>query len=510
MTSGISGSAGPLLGTLFDAGTAAGLSDRDLVDRFLATGDPGAESAFAGLVERHGPMVLRVCRDVLRDPHDADDAFQATFLILARRAGSIRRLESVGPWLYGVALRVARCARKVAWRRREIERRGVEMRPEGGPGEAERLDAAPILHEEVGRLPERYRAAVVLCYFEGLTHEQAAGQLGWPVGTVRSRLAWARDRLRGKLIRRGLVPSAAFLGASAGSITTSAPVPAALAAAAVGMAMRAGGAGAVPASVAALAGRTLRVMTMTKLKFLATGLVSAGLVASAGVGLVSGRQQAGPQQDEQKTAGTSSNERGQAPRLTTNDPAADPSRDVPATAGGSASGSPRVLFVRLKSALALVQIRRRLHETGQGTFAETLAAQSEVDALQAQLEARGDELRDQIELLKAQLAIREADVTTAEAEIQPAAAKLAFTERLLQKHVISDSEAGLAKQEVAIRTAERDKKQAEAAEVRVRISQATRQLKTVEGLIKEANDLIAKAAPKPVSPGVPAPPPPPR
>ena len=116
MASGTTGPAGQLIETLFDAGTAVGLSDRALVDRFLSTGDSGRDAAFAGLVERHGPMVLRTCRDVLSDPHDADDAFQATFLVLARRAGSIRR-DSIGPWLYGVALRVARCSRRDAGRR---------------------------------------------------------------------------------------------------------------------------------------------------------------------------------------------------------------------------------------------------------------------------------------------------------------------------------------------------------------------------------------------------------
>ncbi len=140
---------------------------------------------------------------------------------------------------------------------------------------------------------------MVLCYFEGLTHEQAAGQLGWPVGTVRSRLARARDTLRSRLVRRGLAPSAGFLAASAAAEGTSAVVPSALAAATVGIAMRAAEAGAVPASVAALVDLTLRVTAMTKLKMIATGLVAAGLVASAGVGLVSGRQEADlPRQED--------------------------------------------------------------------------------------------------------------------------------------------------------------------------------------------------------------------
>ncbi len=152
------------------------------------------------LVLRHGPMVLRVCRNLLQDPNDAQDAFQATFFILVRRCGSIRRLDSVGSWLYGVACRVAARARVGAARRRAVEERAASrvveaVEPSEGD-ETDREELGPIVQEEVRRLPEKYRAAVVLCYWEGLTQEQAAVQLGIPLGTVRSRLARARDLLR--------------------------------------------------------------------------------------------------------------------------------------------------------------------------------------------------------------------------------------------------------------------------------------------------------------------------
>jgi RNA polymerase sigma-70 factor (ECF subfamily) len=156
VTSGTTGPAVPHIGSLFDAGTAVGLSDRVLLERFLARQGAAAESAFAALVARHGPLVLRVCRDVLGDPHDAEDAFQAVFLVLARRAGSIRR-ETVGPWLYGVALRVARCSRRGAGRRREVERRGAAMADEARAGDPGWPDAARAVHEEVIRLPDKYR-----------------------------------------------------------------------------------------------------------------------------------------------------------------------------------------------------------------------------------------------------------------------------------------------------------------------------------------------------------------
>ncbi len=248
-------------------------------------GGPAAELAFEALVEWHGPMVWRVCRDVLRESNDADDAFQATFLILARRAREIRKRSSLGPWLYGVALRVARSARSHAARRRNREQLAAGLEQKESMEHVDRLDAAPILHEEVGRLPEKYRAPLVLCYFQGLTHDQAASQLGWPVGTVRSRLAKARDRLRPRLLRRGVAPSVAILLAS-GQLEAAAPVPAALISATVGMAVRAGAAGAVPAAVAALVGKTLREMTIMKMSMIGTALIALALVSTVGLGYV--------------------------------------------------------------------------------------------------------------------------------------------------------------------------------------------------------------------------------
>ena len=163
-------------------------------------------------------MVLRVCRNVLGDSTDAEDAFQATFLVLVRRCGSIRRLESLGSWLYGVACRVAARARVDAAKRRSAERRGalrvVQTVDSSGAGEPDRTEFGTVIQEEVRRLPENYRAVVALCYWEGLTQEQAATQLGCPLGTVRSRLARARNRLHRRLTRRGLAPLAGIVAAA--------------------------------------------------------------------------------------------------------------------------------------------------------------------------------------------------------------------------------------------------------------------------------------------------------
>ncbi|MFI5456597.1 MAG: RNA polymerase sigma factor [Isosphaerales bacterium] len=230
------------LRTLFSAGTCAGLSDGELLDRFMSGRDEAGELAFEALVTRHGPMVLRVCRNLLDDPHDVHDAFQAVFLVLARRGGAIRSRESVGSWLYGVAVRVAARARVTAIRRRVRDRRTTQAAQEiaaAGPQQddsssIERNDGADVVHQEVSRLPEKYRAPIVLCYLEGLTHDEAAARLSWPVGTVRSRQSRARETLRNRLNRRGVTASTAIGPLSAWlageRVASSATVPTAVAA----------------------------------------------------------------------------------------------------------------------------------------------------------------------------------------------------------------------------------------------------------------------------------------
>ncbi len=273
---------------LLGGGATAGLSDRELLDRFVARRDEAGEAAFAALVGRHGPMVLGVCRRVLRDPADASDAFQATFLVLVKRAGSVRVGPSLGPWLYGVSVRVARRARAVAVRRRGRETTVVAM-PEVAArdeGDREAADLRARLDEAMRGLPARYRTALVLCYLEGMTHEEAARRLSCPVGTVRSRLARGRDLLRARLSRRGLAPSATALAAALGSRTARAAVPEVLSASTARSAMRlAAGralAGTVPEGVATLVAGVSRIMTMTKLATSAA-LLAAALITAAGV-----------------------------------------------------------------------------------------------------------------------------------------------------------------------------------------------------------------------------------
>jgi RNA polymerase sigma factor (sigma-70 family) len=276
------------LRTLFNVGTFGTMTDGQLLDRFAAGGEEAAELAFAALVERHGPMVLRVCRSVLRDEHDAQDAFQATFLVLVRRSRSLWVGDSLGPWLHGVARRVASAARSAATRRRRHERKAAEHAgPDVAvPGQEAEGELEQALHEEIGRLPERYRAPVVHCLLEGLTHEQAARSLGWPVGTVKSRLAHGRERLRARLARRGLTPAAILSGGALTARPARAAMPAALAAATARAALRLATdqatAGAVPAAVASLAARFLRRKLMTKISLATAVFLAFGAIGSSG------------------------------------------------------------------------------------------------------------------------------------------------------------------------------------------------------------------------------------
>jgi polysaccharide biosynthesis/export protein len=293
--------------TLFDTGTASGLSDRQLLERFVGRRDASAEAAFEVLVLRHGPMVLRVCHIVLGDATDAQDAFQATFLVLVKRSGSIRRLESLGSWLYGVACRVAARARVEAARRRAAERRGaLRVVPVGNSSDCREQDCAEfgtVIQEEVRRLPEKYRAVVTLCYWQGLTQEQAATQLGCPLGTVRSRLARARGQLHKRLTCRGLAPLAGVVAAalesrSAGAarldLVSNALIHSTVKASAQVIAGRALS-DVTSTSVAVLTQSVLRSMFMMKFKMAMVALVLVGLGAY-------GASMAAPQADSGKSS----------------------------------------------------------------------------------------------------------------------------------------------------------------------------------------------------------------
>ncbi len=265
---------------MFDAGTVSGLGEEELLERFVAGRD---EAAFGALLARHGPIVLGVCRRWLRDPRDVEDAFQATAMILMRKAGSIKEPHLLGPWLHGVAYRVAHRARKVAARRGERERTGAmteEIEEAGRPvGMDHDLKAA--LDQEIDRLPESLRLAVVLCHLEGLTQPEAASRLRTTPDSIRGRLARAREKLRARLTRRGFALPGGLLALDLAAGSASAALPVALIEASLPMAR----AGAVPtASVAILTNGVIRAMTLSKLKTIAATILCVGTVAAAAAG----------------------------------------------------------------------------------------------------------------------------------------------------------------------------------------------------------------------------------
>ncbi len=281
----------------YEGAAAGALGDSQMLDRFAARGD---EIAFAAVVARHGPMVLAVCRGVLRSRDDAEDAFQATFLILARKAGTLRRGESLGGWLQRVARRVAIKANGDASRRLARERAAARASDEKNPPAGPWDDALPLLHEEIGRLPEKYRAPIVLCDLEELTRDEAAGQLGWPPGTVAGRLARARELLRARLARRGVAPSVATLALAASAREASAAPPQAWVEATIEAASNFSKAGAgMSSAVANLAKGTMTAMLISEIRRASTSTLTAGLALAAAATLLLARPE--PQAEPRPT-----------------------------------------------------------------------------------------------------------------------------------------------------------------------------------------------------------------
>ena len=278
-------------GTLFAAGTATGLTDSELLERyatkraFSAEAAVAAETAFEALVDRHGPMVWGICQRVLGDAHEAEDAFQATFLILVRKAGTVRVDGSLGRWLYGVALRVARRARSQALRRGSGIARSPISSSDDPVGEMELRDLRRTVGEELDRLPAKYRCPLELCHLQGMTYVQAARQLNVPTATVKSRLVKGRLRLRQRLARRGVAPGA--IGVTAALTRKArAAFPRELAHSTVRSATSCA-TGALPAAVGDLAEGVLKMMMWEQLRlviigaFVAVGLTAEGLSQQA-------------------------------------------------------------------------------------------------------------------------------------------------------------------------------------------------------------------------------------
>jgi RNA polymerase sigma factor (sigma-70 family) len=264
---------------LSSAARLEGLSDRELVERFAAGRD---EDAFASLVRRHGPMVLRVCQRVLHDSHAAEDAFQATFLVFSRKAASLRCADTVGCWLHGVAFRLAHNARKQRAQRWMRENQAaIEKHADDPLAELSVREAQTILDDELARLPEKFRAPLVLCCLEGKSRDEAGRQLGWSSKLVKSRLEQGRERLHQRLTRRGLTLPAALGAMLLTEEAVTAALPAELVHAAVQATLPGKG---VSASVALLAESALGGTAIGKAKVVIVGLLllTGALVAGMG------------------------------------------------------------------------------------------------------------------------------------------------------------------------------------------------------------------------------------
>jgi RNA polymerase sigma factor (sigma-70 family) len=272
------------LGRLVGRRSGCTLTDAQLLENFVSRRD---EASFEVLVWRHGAMVLSLCRRVLHDRHEAEDAFQAAFLVFARKAGSIGKRQAVGGWLYRVAYRVALRLRARAARRGAREAPAEDLPARDSADEVLWRDLRPVLDEAIDRLPEKYRVPFVLCYLQGHTNEEAAEQLGCPKGTILSRLARGRERLRSRLTRLGIALSAAGLTAAL-SQHAAAAAPAALVSstvqAATAFAAGQAAAGLVSASVASLTEGVLRAMFLTKVKITAAALLALAVLGT-GAGL---------------------------------------------------------------------------------------------------------------------------------------------------------------------------------------------------------------------------------
>jgi HlyD family secretion protein len=389
------------LGTLYNLGTIRDLTDGQLLERFATDADEVAELAFAALVERHAAMVWRVCLAILRDEHDAEDAFQATFLVLLRKARSLWVQHSLGPWLHQVAYRTASCLRRTVIRRRKHERRcaardatrSVEV---GTPRDPDREAA---IHEEVNGLPEKYRAPVVLCDLEGRTHQEAARFLGWPIGTVKSRQLQGRRLLRDRLARRGL--GFAVAGALVESLkrTAVAALPKSVSRSAVNAAMQQSarlltGLG-VSAHVLTLTQEVLRTMFWIRLRYVAAITIAVG-IASGGASVYVSRSQEPAPKDAQPVSKRPATTTAQSPqpaisKKATGQPAtADPTPRLRAQQLAIRKANARYEIAKLNSELA----KLALEEYRDVTYPRDLATVgAEIKLAESELARAADRLQ---------------------------------------------------------------------------------------------------------------------
>ena len=490
---------------------AGGLTDADLLRRWVAHRD---EAAFEALLWRHAAAVLGVCRRVLHDAHEAEDAAQAAFLALARKARSIGRRQAVAAWVYTVAYRAALRARSRR-PRGPVPLHDLSALPARSAEDPAWRDLRPVLDEEISRLPDRFRAPFVLCHVEGRTNEEAARELGCPVGTVLSRLARARQRLRARLTRRGVTLTAAALAAALAEEAATAAVPGVLVRTAVTAAALAaagkGVAGVVSTEVIALTEGVVRAMLLTKVKTAVVVVLGLALLGSGGGVLtyqtVAGEPGAAAQEPAARTQGGRA-----APAdvdklkslLEQREKEVRDLKDRIAALEESLKDRSRRLEVALlkqqeqaeRAQAAEQEARKRAEaERDARRSLEDQAARSDAAAargrgrpgmpgagpapddpnrITADRAAQAEQARDEVELLEAQLAIKRA-------QLDAASRPLELLERAMRSGQAPASE-------VAAQRGQMEIKAAELREAEVRLAQAKRRLAKLQGASAPAQD----------------------
>jgi RNA polymerase sigma factor (sigma-70 family) len=477
MPRGVSSQAAAGLRAVFDAGTLTGLNEAELLARYVSRHD---ERAFEVLVARLGPMVLGVCRRLLNDPRDVEDAFQATFLVLVRKAGSLRDPGRLSPWLYGVAFRVASRARQNTKSRASREGNGPDVDRADSPPDPALRELSSVLDEELNRLPEKFRRPIIFVHLEGLSHEQAAAQLGWPVGTVRSRLSRGRDRLRSRLVRRGFAPTLVALGPGTGSLwlrpeVTHTLIRSAVLATSRVSAGKTAAAAAVSGSVVELTRGVLAAMWMTNLKIVSTFVLASAVLGTGSV-LVAQQKQVGiPTPVQRKGEGDVNHPLPSGTGVVL--PPAGAAGLLPGDAASVEDRPPRdrdvsmpELRVRLETALTRAELETKLYKMGQRGEVELLEALGQVKLLKAQAEDERDRLSDEIELIEAQQELQDISLQAAEKA-------RARREKFWKQKSISDE--AFAKAE-----SDRDLERARMGLLIVRLRQVKRRLGRVERVLQ--------------------------
>jgi RNA polymerase sigma factor (sigma-70 family) len=493
-----------------------GLTDGQLLARWLASRD---EAAFELLIWRHGPTVLGVCQRLLRRSQDIEDAFQATFLVFLRKAGTIGKRDAVASWLYKVAYRMALRARMRSARQELLDGRDVLIPAPGTPDAVAWRDVRHVLDDEVSRLPARYRAVFVLCCLQGKTNGEAARELGVPTGTVLSQLSRARARLRARLTRRGVTLTAGALAADwAGEASAGVSLPLAsstLRAALAGTAEKAAAAGLITAQAAALTKGALQAMWLTKLKATTALVLSMTLIGGGGA-LTYRTFAAGPA--NRTGAETRADEpAGQGNGNTkTNDGDQNPGKldragnlpQAPADAQARADVSLAENLEKLRAENAALAIRVKLleeklarAERSPGAPASRSVSTATVPPYAAdRTTATGrvppatvQDARDALEILRAQRDVKRAELEGAMIALQASQRSAQRIEALAKTAGVSHEEIDAAHDKVALDKVAVRVKEAQLQEQEIRLQQATRRLNDLQGA--KAGE---RAAPPPV------------